>query len=157
MILIDMDMPKNCADCHCTYDDFSGETRCVLGSPDIDWNERPCTCPMIKADGLEDAIDRRALRVQFNHLDEVYEGMSEEEEHEAYIYGQIIRAIDDAPSVTPKPRTGKWIKHNTGHSVYYDCSLCGCAAPCTETADKILWKMANYCYDCGAKMEGESE
>ena len=100
MILIDMNIPKSCADCHCTYDDFSGETRCVLGSPDIDWNERPCTCPMIKADGLiskeeilygkkscEDAIDRRALRVQFNHLDEIYEGMSEEEEHEAYIYG----------------------------------------------------------------------
>ena len=50
---------------------------------------------------------------------------------------------------------GQWIKHDTGHSIYYNCSLCGCAAPCTETADKILWKMANYCPDCGAKMKSE--
>lgn len=61
-----------------------------------DYEVQPC----------EDAIDRQALRAQFNHLDEVYEGMSEEEEHEAYIYGQIIRAIDSAPPVTPKQ---KWI------------------------------------------------
>lgn len=55
---------------------------------------------------IEDVIDRQALRAQFNHLDEVYEGMSEEEKDEAYIYGQILQAIDAAPSVTPKQR---WI------------------------------------------------
>ena len=51
MIVLDMDAPKSCTYCPCATEDF-GETRCVLGSPDIDWNERPCTCPMIKADGL---------------------------------------------------------------------------------------------------------
>jgi len=56
----------------------------------------------LKTEPCEDAIDRHALRAQFNHLDEVYEGMSEEEKHEAYIYGQIIRAIDDAPPITLK-------------------------------------------------------
>ena len=54
-----------------------------------------------------------------------------------------------------EPKTGHWVKHDTGHSIYYDCSLCSCIAPCTETADKIFWKMANYCPDCGAKMESE--
>ena len=52
-------------------------------------------------------------------------------------------------------KIGHWIKHDTGHSIYYDCSLCSCIAPYTETADKIFWKMANYCPDCGAKMESE--
>ena len=71
---------------------------CMTGEKYEEWlyKENPCG----------DVIDRQALRAQFNHLDEVYEGMSEEEEHEAYIYGQIIRAIDDAPSITPKQR---WI------------------------------------------------
>lgn len=59
------------------------------------------------------------------------------------------------PPMTPTRKKGKWIKHDTGHSIYYDCSLCGCAAPCTETADKILWKLSNYCPDCGAEMESE--
>ena len=64
------------------------------------------------------------------------------------------KPLKDLPSVEPERKTGKWIEHDTGHSIYYDCSLCGCLAPCTETADEILWKMANYCPDCGAEMEG---
>ena len=63
----------------------------------------------------------------------------------------VLSNYDMLPSVSTE-KTGRWIKHDTGHSIYYDCSLCGCAAPCTETADKILWKLANYCPDCGAKM-----
>lgn len=69
----------------------------------------------------------------------------------------IIGGINALPPVTRQPKKGHWIKHDTGHSIYYDCSLCGCVAPCTETADKILWKMANYCPDCGAKMFKEKE
>ena len=60
------------------------------------------TVKEMKVESCEDAIDRSALRARFNHLDELYEWMSEEEKHEAYIYGQIIRAIDDAPPVTPE-------------------------------------------------------
>lgn len=56
------------------------------------------------------------------------------------------------PERKAETRKGYWVKHNTGHSVYYDCSLCGCAAPCTETADKFLWKLSNYCPDCGSEM-----
>lgn len=66
-----------------------------------------------------------------------------------------MKAIENMPSVTPARKTGKWVKHDTGHSIYYDCSLCSCVAPCTETADKILWKLSNYCPNCGAEMESE--
>lgn len=52
---------------------------------------------------------------------------------------------------------GHWVKHDTGHSTYYDCSLCGCLAPCTETADSFIWKLSNFCPDCGAKMIGLQE
>lgn len=72
-------------------------------------------------------------------------------ESERAIYQQILAM----PPVTPWPEIGHWIKHDTGHSIYYDCSLCACIAPCTETADTLLWKLSNYCPDCGAKMEVE--
>lgn len=65
----------------------------------------------------------------------------------------IVQKVRALPPVTPQPKTGHWIKHSTGHSVYYDCSLCSCIAPFTETADNWLWKLSKYCPDCGAKME----
>ena len=55
---------------------------------------------------------------------------------------EIMKAI--------KPKTGYWIEHDT----YCDCSLCGCLAPCTETATDFWWKMSNFCPDCGARMIG---
>ena len=56
------------------------------------------------------------------------------------------------------PKTGHWVKHNTpNNTYYYDCSLCGCVAPCTETADSYLWKLSNFCPDCGAKMHESQE
>lgn len=70
-----------------------------------------------------------------------------------------IKAIENMPSVTPRePKKGHWIKHNTlNGAYYYDCSLCGCVAPCTETADSYLWKLSNFCPDCGAKMNKEEK
>jgi len=67
---------------------------------------------------------------------------------------EIIEDLEYGSSVTPQIKTAHWVKHDTGHSTYYDCSLCGCAAPCTETADSFIWKLSNFCPDCGAKMEG---
>ena len=56
-----------------------------------------------------------------------------------------------------KQKSGKWIKHNTGHSIYYDCSECSCLSPNTEVADGVIWKLSKYCPDCGAKMESEDK
>lgn len=63
----------------------------------------------------------------------------------------LLEKIEKAPPVSPQLKIGHWIKHNTGHSIYYDCSRCGCAAPCTETADGFIWKLSNFCPDCGAR------
>ena len=114
---------------------------CMTGEEYEKWlyKENPCV----------DAIDRQALRAQFNHLDEVYEGMSEEEEHEAYIYGQIIRAIDDAPSVTPKSLTGHWIDDcpmmtDEGLVRVIRCSHCN------EQRKDYYGVSKNYCPKCGS-------
>ena len=65
-------------------------------------------------------------------------------------FSWAISFVNSVPSVKLTRKKRKWIEHDTGHSIYFDCSLCGCLAPCTETADEILWKMANYCPDCGS-------
>lgn len=55
-------------------------------------------------------------------------------------------------------KTGHWKKHDINGGEYYNCSRCACVAPfMEETVDKVLWKLSNYCPDCGAKMENGGE
>ena len=56
------------------------------------------------------------------------------------------RIIEDMPSVTPKPKTGKWIDVDSlDGALWHECSECG------ETE----FYSTNYCPNCGAKMEVE--
>lgn len=64
---------------------------------------------------------------------------------ESEVHDEAIKALEQ------EPKKSYWIEHDT----YYDCSLCGCVAPCTEMTDSFLWKLSNYCPDCGAKMENQ--
>lgn len=107
---------NSCLNYGCEFQSGIVRTKCAFYMPPIkidlaveeckelmtDNTHFPNCGAIITGNACEDAIDRQALRARFNHLDEVYEGMSEEEKHEAYIYGQIIRAIDDAPPITLK-------------------------------------------------------
>lgn len=96
----------------------------------------------------DDCISRKKAVFALNdaqvEYDENYKGLGEAKE-----------IIDNLPSVRLKPKMRYWIKHDTGHSIYYDCSVCGCVAPCTRFGDGFIWKLSAYCPDCGAKMESE--
>ena len=64
--------------------------------------------------------------------------------------GGIEKAIDEAPTIDAEPvRHGKWIYKEFEQSKvgYYECSECGYVA--------FNEKSCHYCYNCGAKMEGE--
>lgn len=61
--------------------------------------------------------------------------------------------INKLSPVRPIIKTAKWEKHDTGHSIYYDCSSCHCVATYIEALDGPIWKLSSYCPDCGAKME----
>ncbi len=43
-----MNMPKSCEDCRCTFDRFDGSTKCILGAKRIDWTKRPKDCPLVE-------------------------------------------------------------------------------------------------------------
>lgn len=110
----------------------------------------------------EDAVSRKELLkifedrfLELQKLKQLKDNKGAEDRQMGVNY--CINILKELPPITSPLKTGHWVKHETGHSVYYDCSLCGCAAPCTETADTILWKMANYCPDCGARMKEVEE
>lgn len=62
----------------------------------------------------------------------------------------------DCPLVEIEERkVGKWIvKDNGNGGIYVECPFCGALAPCTEFADRIVWKYSNFCYDCGNELRG---
>lgn len=85
--------------------------------------------------------------------------------YESYVAGENGECAEEHRQIAEwlkklkqrKEHVGHWQKHEDNHNVYYDCSLCDCLAPCTETADSFIWKLSNYCPDCGAEMEREEE
>lgn len=91
----------------------------------------PVTLAPIECD---DAVSREAVMKLKSHKPE---------------YGDMIYAFDVEllPPVTPKQRTGKWIKQKIG----YGCSNC---TLCTNDYGVGIYK---FCPNCGTKMEGESE
>ena len=88
----------------------------------------------LKADPCEDAVSRKAVMKLKSHKPE---------------YGDMIYAFDVEllPPVTPKQRTGKWIRQGNDYTDYYECENCGIAIGLDD--------IKNFCPNCGAKMEGE--
>lgn len=65
------------------------------------------------------------------------------------MYGVLqwgIETIDEQPTIEPV-KHGKWING--------DCSECGYPIPTDDRIDCIQKDEVHYCYNCGAKMEGE--
>lgn len=58
-------------------------------------------------------------------------------------YATAREHVKRLPSVTPKQRTGKWIK-------------CGWAIKCSECDYDMPFTVRNFCPNCGAKMKGEN-
>lgn len=59
---------------------------------------------------------------------------------------ELYKAVYDLPSVTQKPKTGRWIDaESLDGALWYACSECG------ETE----FYATNYCPNCGVKMEDE--
>lgn len=58
-------------------------------------------------------------------------------------YENLIAKINDLPSVTPQPKTGRWIDADDGYPFNAICSSC----------NRLNHLYGNYCKHCGAKME----
>lgn len=123
---------------------FTGNNYCnKCGKPLGIFEQGLCVeCEKAEQEPCEDAVSRQAIKKLKRH------NLAE---------GQFVSLydIEQLPSVRPQEQTGRWIKHNTGHSRYYSCSKCSCLALNTEVADGVIWKLSKYCPDCGVRMESE--
>ena len=69
-------------------------------------------------------------------------------------YDDVVKCIKGMPSVTPKSKTGHWIRFKEFENGYYHikCSECGQYWSIDGHA-----KIFRYCFNCGAKMEEVEE
>lgn len=83
-----------------------------------------------------EALQRPIMREESNYYQFKFSGMSE-----------ALGAVENLPSISPQPRTGRWVKQNYGWN--WQCSECGFVTP--PSAKEIF----TFCPKCGAKMEVE--
>ena len=74
------------------------------------------------------------------------------------IDGDACKALEVLLQLAEQMKEEHWIKKKVGNDTYYyECSKCGCLSPHTECADSIIWKLSNYCPDCGCRMVGKKD
>ena len=65
-----------------------------------------------------------------------------------WIFDECLKRLEER-------KVGKWlVKDNGSGGKYVECPFCGALAPCTEFADRTVWKYSKFCYDCGNELRG---
>lgn len=74
-------------------------------------------------------------------------------------YNGIMEYIDEAPSVQPERKTGRWVIRETAYeSIEAKCSCCGFETLVDEPGNGLhMVDDLHYCPNCGARMEGNNE
>lgn len=118
-------------------DEFEAMRAIANGTQQESSSENPNTCG--------DAISRQAVLDLIEHYNS--DGLGSV----FYGYEQGVKfagAVNKLPSVSPKQRTGQWIKQNYGWN--WQCSECGFVTP--PSAKEIF----TFCPKCGEKKEVDS-
>lgn len=63
---------------------------------------------------------------------------------ETDIVVSLMMEIEDAPTVSAEPKTGKWIDD-------------GCIEKCSQCGERREFPHWNYCPNCGARMRGDKD
>lgn len=107
----------------------------------------------------EDAISRQALIERINNAEENFKSDNMEsiasDDGDPFVDGvlsgvfNIRQMVMQAPTVTPQPKVGHWIRVELGLfdsvSIRWECSEC-------KKSDRFR---SNFCFNCGARMESE--
>ena len=96
----------------------------------------------------QDAIDAMYKIVERNLDSSVFEDDLSENPH----IDVIVDELENLPSAEPERKTGKWVNNINDMPI---CNQCGYMTPYDRAIDD--YEYGNYCPNCGAKMEGESD
>ena len=99
------------------------------------------------------AIDADALREQFPEP----EDWCDPERALVHITG-IWAEIDDAPTIEPERKKGKWnTYYHSDIDFSHSCNQCGYSAPYQMIGGKVFQKKWNFCPNCGADMMEDND
>ena len=65
-------------------------------------------------------------------------------------YEICMRLVEDAPTIEPQRKTGKWIDYS--EDGYVECPFCHSATNCDDNIDEL-----HFCFSCGARLEVQDE
>lgn len=91
---------------------------------------------------MDDLISRQAVMDAFNLSEKTRKYGGDHSGYDTMMLYEIQDVIEDLPSVTPKQKMGRWIKHIQWEISMYECSECG-----TWTDDD-----SSFCPNCGARI-----
>ena len=99
--------------------------------------------PSVQPESCEDVVSREDA---INALDDEITITGKSNAYVVKDYVQRVkRKLENLPSVTPKPRRGKWITSHIPDSMLWECDQCGFACGA---------KSFDFCPNCGVKMNG---
>lgn len=100
----------------------------------------------------EDAVSRLALYEWLDGWKEKNKYYHPHTKNEIIPICEVIDIIQSLPSVTPQPKTGRWVDIMVGDMPAQACDKCNTFYPLAYTGGGH-----KYCPSCGAKMESEVE
>ena len=101
----------------------------------------------VQPEPCEDTVSRKAVKDGFVEMCNLLCPYTEKQRHAmcgSCLLGTAFDVLETTQSVTPKQRTGKWIRN-------------GWAITCSECGYDMPYTVRNFCPNCGAKMEGGAE
>lgn len=107
--------------------------------------------PSVTPQLCDDCISRQAV---FDGLASIAKVKARSDAQKS-LMGRIMFFVEQLPSVTPKEKTGRWIRwyetieqeHCTIHDPHCKCS------ECNQEYDPYIASLFSYCPNCGAKMQ----
>ena len=112
----------------------------------------------LEQEPYEDAISRKSIKQKLQeHHDffvNAYGGFSNLPQKDKARVDEItncIAMVVNEPSVTPQPKTGKWIMKWIDDG-FVECPFCESATNCDGNIEEL-----HYCFSCGAKLESEDK
>lgn len=135
------------------FDPFTGESLTEPRNDDDKITIDACREAIIalKAEPCEDAISRQAM---LYGLASIAKAKAKSDVQKA-LMGRVMFFTEQLPPVTPKQRTGHWVKYAAPRcgEQHYKCTNCDDYVNFGQYGDYYT-KDFKFCPHCGAKMEG---
>lgn len=104
-------------------------------------------------------IDADALIATMENVCSASNNVKQRRIEDLVLHGIVPQIIDDAPTIEAAPVKHGWWEYSRCDKdgrMIYKCTECGCTLS-VEPEMKFALSNDKYCYNCGAKMDGDGD